>query len=299
MRRPAVGVAAVLLAAACAGCGQAGHGFLGWGTGGPPTTASNRAAARADARQLVGLVRVPSGSTSAPQPHVSDFDQSRYFIGAQASATASRSWIIHGGTIRVLRYVAAHLHGSKLDSWGHGPNYEMQIHDFPTVSGVLAGRWLEIQAYESGAHTYLTARAQSEWVVTRSPSERIPASVTKVTIRVTDPAGHLRRKLTVRRPRLVRGVVALYNSLGVDQPVTEFGCGPGGVGVIRVRFYSSQASLIATASSAPEADFHWPAYTAGWSCFPITLRLNGRSYPSLSGNVVTPLSKLLHTKLSL
>jgi hypothetical protein len=171
---------------------------------------------------------------------------------------------------------------------------ESQIRTWPPISGVLDGRWLELEVYTNGRHTYLIARSQAQWVITREPGERIPSDVTKITIKVTD--SKRRRELIVTRPRILEEIVGLYNSLGVIQPVA-ISCPLNAGGSLTVGFYGSRNQMVASASSYPGADAPWPASTAAWSCYPIEIRLARQTAPSLSGNVVTPLSKLLHTKL--
>ncbi len=299
MRRTLPAVSAMVLALGVAGCAGTGLSFLG---GGPSrTTASNRAQARADTERLLAMVRVPAGSVLASTPHDTGFEQVQRFIGVSASATASRTWVVHGGVNRLLRYVVAHLRpGSKLESSGGGPNTidVSQIRYWPPVRGVLDGRWLEIEAYTDGTHTYLTARAESQWVVAREASEKIPSSVTQITLRVANARGQSVHQMTVTNTRVVRRIVGLYNSLGVIQPAIIMGCPPEPAGVLTVRFYNSPTNVIATASSPTDANPRWPASAAAWACFPIRVRLAQRSYPSLSGNVITPLERLLHTKLN-
>jgi hypothetical protein len=301
MRLAVVACAAVILASFVTGCGQGGQPSSGAGTS--HTTASNQAQAEADAHSLLAMVRVPSGSTLTSAPHDTGFEQPQDFIGASASATASRTWIVHDSIDHLLRYVVAHLRpGSKLESTGSGgsPNTvdESQIRSWSPVAGELTGRWLQIQAYLYGTRTYLTARTQSQWVITRQASEQTPSNVTKITIRVTDGHGHAGHQLTMTKPRIVHQVVGLYNSLGVVQPVTINGCPPNAAGSVTLSFYDSPTNVIATGSSSTDATEHWPPSTAAWACFPIHISIAQQSYPSLSGNVITPLGKLLHTKLT-
>ncbi len=294
MGRAVVAFAAVILASVVTGCGQAGQP-----SSGAVSTASNRAEADSDAQHLLAMVRVPSGSSLASTAHITGFDESQDFIGVLASATASRTWIVHGTANQTLRYVVAHLHpGSKIESTGSGDNDESQIRSWPSVKGVLDGRWLQLQAYSNAGHTYLTARAQSQWIITRDPSERIPSNVTKITISVTDGHGHAVHRLTITKPRTVGEVVRLYNSLGVIQPATIMGCPPELGGVLALRFYDSPTNVIATANSPADANPRMSPSAAAWACFPIKINLAQHSYPSLSGNVITPLGKLLHTKLT-
>jgi hypothetical protein len=207
--------------------------------------------------------------------------------------------MVHGGVDQTLRYVVAHLHpGSKIQSTGSGDGDESQIRSWPPVKGVLDGRWLQLQAYSNAGHTYLTARAQSEWVITRDSSERISSNVTKITITVINGNGRKVHQLTITKPRTVRDVVRLYNSLGVIQPATIMGCPGEPGGTLALKFYNSPTDEIATASSPADANPPWPTSAAAWACFPIKITLTEHSAPSLSGNVITPLAKLVHTRLN-
>ncbi len=301
MRRTLLVIAAIVLALGVAGCASTSLSFLGGGTS--QTTASNRVQAETDAQRLLAMVRVPVGAVLASTPHDTGFEQVRRFIGVSASATASRTWIVHGSVNRLLRYVVAHLRpGSKLESTGSGGSPGSvdvsQIRSWPPVRGVLDGRWLEVEAYTDGAHTYLTARTESQWVVARQANERIPSSVTQIRVSVANARGQRVHQMTVTKPPLVHQIVGLYNSLGVVQPAIIMGCPPEPAGVLTLRFYNSPTNVIATASSSTAANPHWPASAPAWACFPISIRLAQRSYPSLSGNVITPLERLLHTNMN-
>ncbi len=301
MRRTFLAGAAVVLAVGATGCGQAKQPSLGAGARGSHTTVSNRAAATVDAHNLLAMVRVPSGSSAATTPRDTGFEQPQDFVGVSASATASHSWIVHDSVDRLLRFVVAHLHpGSRWDGSGNGgPNTdESQIRSWPPVKGVLDGRWLRLEAYSYGTHTYLTARAQSQWVITREASERIPSKVTKITIKVTDGHGRTTQDLTITKPRIVDKVVGLYNSLGVIQPATIMGCPGEPEGVLTLRFYDSPTYVIATASSSAGADQNLASLSRSVGLLPNRRKNQQQHYPSLSGNVITPLGKLIHTKLS-
>lgn len=291
MRRVVVaGVALTLLALGTTGCGRSSDSR--------PNTRSNRGAAHADAHNLLAMVSVPAGSSLAIAPRNAGFDAGRDFIGASASATATRTWIVKDSARQTLRYVTARLHpGSTLESTGTGEILS-QIRSWPPINGVLDGRWLQLQAYSSENHTYLTAQAQSQWVITRNASERIPSSVTKVTISVTTATHRKVHQVTITRPSTVRQVVRLYNSLGVIQQATIMGCPPQLAGVLELSFYRSHSNVIATASSPTDASPPWPASAPAWACFPIKITLAQHRAPSLSGNVLTPLAKLLHTRLN-
>lgn len=291
--------ALVLIALVTRGGSGTGGEARGGASGVPRTTASNHAVATVDARRLLADVRVPPGSTlgtSRDGPELVGLEAAS--VGGGRSAFASRTWLVKGSLGHALRYVEARLPpGSSVISRGSGSGPdESEILSWPAVPGVLIGRWLELQAYSTATHTYLNAQAQIQWAVTRDPAEVIPADVTRIALKVTAVSGRIEQLITVTRPEAVRRVVALYNSLGVTQSGVEFGC-QGGGGTLSVTFLDSRDHIVAGASSA-DVNPPWPASVAGWLCFPITLKIHGHTYPSLSGDVVGPLQSLLHTRLT-
>jgi hypothetical protein len=232
-----------------------------------PTTASNRRAAIADARRLLGGVVAPprstlrfSGMAIGPSRHT--------FMGALASVVAYRSWLVRQTPSRALSFAQAHLPpGSMVISTASGgPRFVRSvIRSWPPVAGRLDGRWLKLRvtATARGA-TILYAAAQSQWVVVRLRTERIPAGVRRVLITERLPG---RPPLLVgrvtSRPK-VHALVRLFDALAVVQPVViNCPAAPSSVPTVVVVFLSGARRQLARASVSAAADFSWPA-SAAW-----------------------------------
>lgn len=259
----------------------------------PPTTASNRQAAIADAKQLLAGVVPPAGaalrsSGTAVAPHA-------YLLTTLlASAVAYAKWNVPGDPATVLSAVEAHLPaGSTLVSWGDGgpiPGDQSVIRSWPAVHGVLGVRWLRLEvASAASGGTVLQAKSQSQWIVTRSPRERIPSGVDEVEVTSGWPGKAPFLSLRVLGRAKVHRLVSLFNSLGIDQPAV-LSC-PAGIvtPTVNLRFRArertvAEASLDATGTPS--------------ACFPIRFTILGRSGTPLVGNVITPIQRLLHVKLA-
>jgi hypothetical protein len=266
------------------------------------TTASNRRAAVRDAEELLLGVVPPAGavrhsSGTAIGPHA------RLLTTAFASAVAYSTWIVPEDSVSVLSFVEAHLPaGSKVVSTGYGgPNPDRQsvIRSWPPVDGVLDGRWLEVEVTSrASGGTLLYAESQSQWVVMRPLGEQIPSGVREVDVTSSWPGKppFLSRRVTNRAK--VRTLVALFNSLGVLQPVA-INCPAAATSPTVVVAFRTRATnrLVADASVSSVASFSWPANVPGWACFPVTFTVLGRDWSPLVGNVITPIQRLLHVKL--
>ena len=93
----------------------------------------------------------------------------------------------------------------------------------------------------------------------------------------------------------VHRLVALFNSLGIVQPV-GINCPAERVApVVEIGFRAG--AMVAQAKVSSMANFSWPPTVPGWECFPIAFSVHGRSSTPLVGNVITPLHRLLGVKL--
>jgi hypothetical protein len=95
----------------------------------------------------------------------------------------------------------------------------------------------------------------------------------------------------------VRGLVTLFNSLGIVQPV-DINCpGASVMPVVEIDFRASTTGgTVALAKVSPRADLSWPTTVPGWACFAIAFNVGGRNRTPLIGNVITPIEHLLHLK---
>jgi hypothetical protein len=273
------------------------------GRGLPRSTWANRLAAIDDAQRLLDGVKPPSGSLVLERRSEIGVQRSVPVITpAFASALSSEHWSVPGEPGAVLSYVESRLPaGSKLFSTGSsGPNPVTQsvIRSWSPVNGILDTRLLMIEVtVGSSGKTLLSAESQSQWVVVRPARERVPASVREVEITDGLRAGssHLSRRVTA--PQTVKRIVALFNALGIVQP-GSINCPSQSVGpTVTVVFRAATGRALATATVYAGADFSWPDSVPGWSCFSIAFTAEGRRYPSLIGNVTSPLDRLLHLRL--
>jgi hypothetical protein len=272
------------------------HGIL-------PTTASNRRAAVRDAKGLLAGVAPPAGAVLQSSgtkigPHAP------LLTTAFASAVAYSTWTVPEDPASVLSFVETHLpSGSKVVSTGSGgpnPSTQSVIRSWPPVDGVLDVRWLEIDVTSaSSGGTQLHAESQSQWVVTRPSGEQIPAGVREVDVTSGWPGKppFVSRQVTNRAD--VRRLVRLFRSLEIVQPgainCPAFSPNPAAV-VIDFRSGATK-QVVADASVSPEASFSWPPNVPGWACFPVAFTVRGRKWNPLSGNVITPIERLLRVNL--
>lgn len=269
-----------------------------------PTTASNKRAAIRDANSLLAGV-VPAAGAVLQSSGTRVGSRAPLLTTAFASAVAYSTWNVPGDPTSVLSFVEAHLPpGSQVVSTGsEGPNPSSQsvIRSWPPVSGVLYVRWLEITVTSlASGGTKLYAKSQSQWVVTRPPREHIPPGVREVDVASgsTGMPPLVSRQITNRAE--VRALVKLFNSLEIVQPgainCPGFSSNPP---TATVDFRGGPTDrLLADASVDAVASFSWPADTPGWECFPVAFTVLGRHWPALSGNVITPIERLLGVRLA-
>jgi hypothetical protein len=266
-------------------------------------TGVHRRASIRDARQLLAGVLTPPGavvssSSTGVGPHAS------LLTGALDSAVARRSWTVGEDASAVLSFVTKHLPpGSKVQSTGDGgsPPSQSVIRTWPPVAGVLGGRWLQLQvtSLKSG-RTLLSAVAQSQWIVARSASERIPVGVRQIDVTSGVPGERPFLFRRVTEGQRVQALIRLFDARPLVQPVA-INC-PGesvNQAVVTVTFQRGATSRpVASARVSPTANFGWPAITAGWACVPVSLDILGRRRPALAGNVIGPMQRILGVKLA-
>lgn len=266
------------------------------------TSAHRRAAIRDASHLLAGVVAPPGAvkqsSSTGVGPHTRLLDE------AFDSAVARARWTVPENFSSVLSFVTAHLPtGSRPDGTFSGSNPTLLgfTRKWPPVDGVIGDRLLQIQVTAVGSNqTLLSAVAQSQWIVARSESERIPAGVREINVTSGMPGKHpfLSRAVTDREH--VRALIKLFDSLPVVQPgvincPTELADQP----VVTVTFKRASTSRpAARAQVSSAANLPWPAATAGWACFAVDFSVLGRRQPALSGNVIGPLQRMLGVNLA-
>jgi hypothetical protein len=281
-----------LAAVACSGCAAASAARYPIA----PTTASNRAAAIADAAKLLSYVVPPSGavlkssgSSARPNRHG--------FVGELASATAWRTWTV-SDYASALPFVKAHLPaGGKLFATGSGGPTPSQsaMYRWPSLPGVLGNRDLEIDVTlvtSGGASLY--AAAQSQWIETRAASERVPDEVKEVVVSEGWPGKPPKLDRTVTRPGTVRALETLIDSLPIVQPVGIACPFFKASQTITVSFDGARGADLARASVSAQANLPAVADLVGSECLPTEFSVDGRSRAPLAGNVIRPLERILH-----
>jgi hypothetical protein len=303
-------VAAVALAAVGVAGGVTGGGVPGGGVptavtgggvpgGGVPTgpgrgasgsaLARNRRAAHRDAAALLSKLRLPAVAvrlTAEPAGDHGWLKPMQALVATTAHADVHGWWQIPAAGGDVLAYLEARAPaGSKLGMTGGGskPGSTEQDVSFqwPAIPGRLTSRQLAVSLTAlPGGSTGVLAQAESEWIVPRPRSERVPASTREVVVTLAPRNGGLNRSDAVTSAGQVRRIVAMINALPVTQPV-ETSC-PGmmvGVPLITFRFRASPGGAVLAQASYQDQ-------FAGLSnqCDPITLTIAGRARHALLGD---------------
>jgi hypothetical protein len=260
----------------------------------------NQAAARRDAAALLKRLRLPS---AAVRSRIEPAGDNRYLTvspgldGDSAHALAYSWWTIKESPADVLAYVRAHPPAGSTAS-GSGSSGDSQTgtsssllgFQWPSVDNVLGERQLQVTVTSLGdGETGIMAEAQSDWMVLRSWSERVPSGVTviKVTVQRAPKRfgmkhlGPLLHAMITGR-RAVARAVALVNSLAVVQPVViacpMFGFPAGSLTVTYGAGPAGPALARATVALFPGGQAG-----GGGECDPIGFSIRGRVQKSLVG----------------
>jgi len=268
------------------------------------STRAHRRAAIRDAQRLLGGVVAPLGavvdsSSSGIGPHT------LLLTGALDSAVDRRSWMVPEDSSGVLSFVTAHLPpGSKVDGAGSvtgGLPLQYVDHTWASVPGVLGIRLLRIQVTSTGSdQTLLSAVAQSQWIVKRPASERIPTSVGEINVTSSAPRKQPFLSRTVTNQKHVQDLVTLFNSLPLIQPAaTSCPAERTDQPVVRITFKDKTTGQpVARASADSGANFTWAPSDGAWECYAVGLDIAGRRGIAVGGNVIGPLQRLLDASLA-
>jgi len=275
------------------------------------TLSGNRRAARRDAASLLGKLRLPPGTVHLfAEPHGDHayLKPMPALAADQARAVRHEWWEVPDSSpTAVISYVEAHPPaGGTLLGWGSEGNLYTGTsaldveYSWPGVPGKLGGRYLWVVSTElPGSKTGILEQTQSDWIVPRSPSERVPAGVHQVDVTVADVDGPVTKSLTVTSGSKVRRIIAFIDGLPIVQP-EWFGCPAEtetGAQQITLSFLS--------AADAPPPALAQAGFTSfrGWQgdsgpCNPVTFSILGRAGTSLiGGEYVKSLQRILHTSL--
>jgi len=214
--------------------------------------------------------------------------------GDRANALAHAWWTSSDSPSEVLAYLKSHVPaGANQSGTGSisdtraGTMSQMVGFEWPVAGPALGDR--EVQVTVSAltrGRTGILAEAQSDWVVPRTPSERVPAAATavRITLQQRSIPVSTRKPVTasyvlLTAPRTVLRAVRLVDSLPVVQPI-EIMC---------PLILLTGQSLTVTYSAGPagpalaraQVSLQTPSSGGADSCDPILFSIRGKSQTAL------------------
>ena len=229
---------------------------------------ANKAAAQRDARELLGLLRLPNDvRRSAGRPRVGGTlvgersASGQYFAGDQAF------WTTDANPETIIAYIKAHRpRGSRIESSGSGSagstsSLELML-NWPPVGLQVYGRTLTVSVISGpNVPSAVVAWSQSAWIVPRPNAERVPSGARSVAITLRIGTGvsgtrhmHISTYVVWRKSR-VAALVNEFNRLPIVQPGVTYACplmlsgrpaltlqfraGPAGPALARAQVYVS------------------------------------------------------------
>jgi hypothetical protein len=289
------GVVAVAVAPVVVGVAAAGSG------------SANRAASRRDVRFLLAKLVLPPGATRlvAEPPGDHDYLKGNGPLEGDAARSLAHSWWEVAGTpADVLAYVRAHPPaGGTLFGTGTAGNVRTGTsavsvyYQWPAVGDVLGYRELAVTATAlPDGETGIVAEAQSDWIVPRPTSERIPSSTGEIDITSGAPGQPPEESLSVTDPSQVRKIVSLIDALPVAQPII-YGCPPQiDPRLVTMTFRPATGGL--TLAVLTYSAFR-PWSGPGGGCNPVELTIGGRHQdPLIGGDFLDTIGRLLGRSLT-
>ncbi len=262
---------------------------------------ANKLAARQDAAALVASLRLPSGATRlAGKPA----DISSFGVSDQGK------WTSGNAPKTVIAYIRSHPPaGGKLQSWGSGGDSLTLWYDWPSVRQELYGRSLRIDVVTPPhGNSTIVATSQSDWIVPRPASERVPSgvSVVDVTLRVGGGTFGTTHPVTTRHvftdTATVDSLVSRIDALTTVQPGLIYGCPLELAGPARpLLTLVFRAGAAAPALARAEVGVHrGKDGGSGWtSCDPIDFWVDGRQQqPLTSQSFVRQIARLIGADIS-
>ncbi|MDX6480229.1 MAG: hypothetical protein QOG85_739 [Gaiellaceae bacterium] len=257
-------------------------------------TALNKVAAERDVTRLLEHIRVPAGSRLVAEG------------ASKRCCDAHRTWKVHIDFEQVFAFEQEHRpRGSSVNGSGEGSlwgvvNERDLFLTFPAIPHRIVSREVDFHfSALPGGWTRFSADAGDEWVVARSPNEKVPAGVREIVIHgeKTAPGPGIRvvttpfpRKLARRftRPKQVARIVHWFDSLPVGAADPSGWCTlsivPPAPPVLVIDFIAADGTKLATASG-----FEFP-----WACDDtIDFSVGGRDEaPLVVGNVLRRIERL-------
>jgi hypothetical protein len=249
---------------------------------------ANVRAARADARSLLGLLRLPGGATRSAGEPVGDSGAlartgGLYDLPTEVDVRAF--WTVAASPQSVLAFVkASPPDGFKLFVTGSGNSSAVTYYDeafqSSPITNVVAIRelWVEAAVLADG-RTGVRADAEELAITPRGTLERIPARSARLLVTTDAAAGGGEQTVlaSVTSQAKIRRAVTLLDGLPLVPVPIGFGCPANQPQRVALAFYSPDDTRLALASFVP-----WPVTTNVHQCNTVSLTINGRlEQPSL------------------
>lgn len=253
-------------------------------------SAANRAAAHRDARSSLAKVLLPIGAVqlgSEPPGDSGDLKPLQVLEGNLAHAVAWVWWEVPGTSSALIAYVESHPPAGSteystggLENSAGGMTAWTVSFRWPAITNVLGDRTVAVTATALGdGETGVLVEAQSDCVVLRSWSERIPSMTREIQITSGAPGSPPAIALLVTRAAEMRRIVGLINALPIAQRVVYACPALTDPRVITISFRAATGARLATLTYM---DFRpWAAPSIG--CKTIGLTIGGRRERSLIG----------------
>jgi hypothetical protein len=270
----------VLVAAALAVPALAAEASNGTARSVASASSANVRAARADARSLLALLRLPSGATRSAGEPAGDAGVLAHIGGLYALPTevdVHSFWTVAASPQRVLAFVNASP-PDRLKPWvtGTGGDSSATYYDesfrWPPITNTVAIRelWVQTTALADG-RTGVRADAEELAITPRGTLEHIPAGAARLSVTTGAPGGTKVVLASVTSRASIRKVAALLDGLPLVPTPIGFGCPPTAPQQVQLAFYSGQDRRLALASFSP-----WPVATNVYQCNFVSLTINGR-----------------------
>lgn len=300
MRLVAIGASVLACVAAGAASALAGSASV------RRTTAQNHHAARRDASALLGQVPLPNGATRSSQEPAGDggvLAGPAFMIGVGNLVDDHSWWTVNEGLNQVFDYVQSNPpHGGTLDTTcGSAANTQPQWKclgfSFSPRPGVLGVRELVVSIVALGdGSTGIRADTEVQWIVPRSPAEKVPAGTRIVHVVKVVPGQRPSVSRTVTSRSEVHKIVRLIDRLPTVQPA-NYHC-PAQTSSVPVVSFTFQSS--ANGSVLARASVRSDVLNDDSICEAMTFRVDGRSEPALgrARGFLTAVGRLLGVTLT-
>jgi hypothetical protein len=274
-----------------------------------PTAAGNARAARLDADQLLGSLRLPAGATSLSAEPPGDggaLQPMPGLTGTEARADTHAWWKAPGTPDSVLGHVEADPPAgstqASVETSYDGPTGTglwSVTFTWPPVAGVLGSRELEVSFTSlPGNVTGVLAQAESDWIVPRTPGEQIPRGVREVQITTAKLHGPRTLSLTATNPGQVRRLIALFDAMPVVQPAA-YSCPAALIDGARVMTFKFRAGAGAPVLAQATYTDYPPLGSPSGPCKPVEFAVRGRSEaPLIGGDFVAQVERIVGARLT-